>query len=230
MGSEMCIRDRKTPDDRIAIEGFYDDVRPATEADFRVLRDFPYDEEAKKKALGVKAFVRGATGEALKRQIYLEPSLSICGLEAGEVHNGVRSIVPYTAYARISFYLVADQNPDDLEIKLRRHLNDHGFSDVEITRSGGSNRPVRTAVDHPFCARACAAARKVYDRPMVVALTQLSGGPAAILRDQCPGLPIFGIGPAGTGAKHHAPDENLGVENYRRAVKYLIALFYSYVK
>ena len=220
----------KTPDDRIAIGGFYDDVRLATEADFQVLRDFPYEEEAQKKALGIKAFVRGATGETLKRQVYLEPSLSICGLEAGEVHNGVRGIVPHTAYARISFYLVADQNPDDLEGKLRRHLDRHGFFDVEITRRGGSNRPVRTAVDHPFRARACAAARQVYEQPMVVELTQLGGGPAAVLRDQWPDLPIFGVGPANTSGNHHAPDENLGVEDYRRAVKYLIALFYSYAK
>ena len=82
--------------EKIAIDGFYDDVFPASEADLQVLHDFPYDEAHTKKSLGLKGFVRGATGEELKRQIYLEPSLSVCGLEAGEVHNGVRGIVPHT--------------------------------------------------------------------------------------------------------------------------------------
>ncbi|MDY3868617.1 MAG: M20/M25/M40 family metallo-hydrolase [Pyramidobacter sp.] len=218
----------KTPDERIAIEGFYDDVCPATEADLQVLRDFPYAEEAQKKSLGIASYLRGATGEALKRQVYLEPSLSICGLEAGETHNGVRGIVPHTAYARISFYLVADQNPAELESKLRRHLDAHGFSDVEITRRGGSSRPVRTSPDHPFCARARAAAQSVYEQPMVIELTQLGGGPAGILRDALPCLPIFGVGPASVSGNHHAPDENLVIEDYRRAVKYLIALMCSY--
>lgn len=216
--------------EKIAIDGFYDDVLPASKADLQVLHDFPYDEAHTKKSLGLKGFVRGATGEELKRQIYLEPSLSVCGLEAGEVHNGVRGIVPHTAYARLGFYLVANQDPADIEAKLRTHLRRQGFDDVEVTRCGGASRPVRTRPDHPFCARAVTAAKNVYAQPMAVELTQLGAGPAAVFRNAWPDLPIFGIGPANTGSNHHAPDENLGLEDYKNSIKYLIELCYSYVR
>lgn len=220
----------KGPDERIAIDGFYDRVIPATESDREVLRNFPYDERALKETMGFTSYLTDATGEELKRRIYMEPSLSVCGLEAGEVHNGVRGIVPHKAYARISFYLVADQDPSELEGLLRRHLDTHGFSDVEVRQSGVFNRPVRTPVDIPFRTRACNAAEGVFKRPMVVELTQLGGGPAGAFRDVWPQIPIVGFGPANTDGNHHAPDENLRLEDYKNAVKYLAALFYSYVK
>ncbi len=61
----------------------------------------------------------------------MEPSMSVCGLEAGELYNGARGIVPHKAYARIGFYLVANQSPDKVEEQLREHLKKHGFGDVK---------------------------------------------------------------------------------------------------
>lgn len=218
----------KGPDERVAIEGFYDDVLPATQADLDVLHVFPYDEQAFKKKIGFSAYLNNATGDALKRQIYMEPSLSVCGLEAGEVHNGVRGIVPHTAYARISFYLVANQDPMKLAGMLRRHFDKHGFPDVEVVQQGGFDRPIRTPADTPFRKRACDVAATVFDRPMVVELTQLGAGPASMLRDVWPELPVVGFGPANTTGNHHAPDENLRLRDYKNAIKYIIALFHSY--
>ncbi|MBR0108714.1 MAG: M20/M25/M40 family metallo-hydrolase [Pyramidobacter sp.] len=222
------LKDAQT--ERVTIDGFYDDVLPVTEADRQVLRDFPSDEARMKEALQLKSFVRGATGEQLKQQMYMEPSFSVCALEAGEPHNGVRGIVPHTAYARISFYLVANQDPDDIEKKLRAHLQSRGFGDVEVTRCGGESRPVRTPPDHPFRFRACEAASRVYDKPMVIELTQMGAGPASVLADAWPELPIFGMGPANTTANHHAPEENMKIEHYKNAIKCLIELCYSYTE
>lgn len=218
----------KDDDGRITIDGFYDSICPTTQEDLQVLRDFPYEEELQKKRLGISQFLRGSTGEKLKQQIYLEPSLSICAIEAGEPHKGVRGIVPHKASARLSFYLVANQKPAEVEALLRTHLRQHGYADIEVERRGSSNTPVRTPVNIPFRRRACEAAKKVYAQPMVVELTQLGGGPAGVFREAWPELPIVGFGPANTTPNHHAPEENMNVEDYRKAIKYLIALFYSY--
>ena len=219
----------KGTDEKIRIPGFYDSVIPPTKSDYQVLRDFPYDEESQKQKLGIKQFVLDKTGQELKERIYLEPSISICGLEAGDVHNGVRGIVPHSAYARISFYLVADQEPEEIERLLRDYLDSCGFDDIEIKAGGtASNRPVRTPVDHPVRKRVCDAAAKVYEKPMVVELTQLGSGPACILRDVWPKLPIIGIGPGNTSSNHHAPNENLKLVDYKEAVKHMIAFLFSY--
>lgn len=220
------MKDAET--DLVTIDGFYDNVLPVTDADRAVLHDFPFDEAAMRRALALKSFVRGATGDQLKQQMYMEPSFSVCAVEAGEPQSGVRGIVPHTAWARINFYLVANQDPDDIERKLRAHLISRGFGDVEATRLGGESRPVRISSDHPFRYRACEVASRVYDQPMVIELTQMGAGPASILADACPSMPIFGIGPANTTANHHAPDENMRITDYKNAIKYLIELCYSY--
>ncbi|MGN0837893.1 MAG: M20/M25/M40 family metallo-hydrolase [Pyramidobacter sp.] len=213
---------------RSLIDGFYDDVLPETDADKQVLENFPYDEERMKKKLGIKSYLRGASGLRLKEQMYMEPSLSVCAIEAGEAHHGVRGIVPHKAYARLSIYLSANQEPDDIERKLRAHLFKHGFSDIEVSRCPGGDAPVRTNPDHPF--RYCAerAAREIFTAPMVVELTQLGAGPAGVFRKAWPELPIFGIGPANPAGNHHSPDENIVIEDYKKCVKYMIVLCYSY--
>lgn len=216
--------------ERVTIDGFYDNVLPVTDADREVLRNFPSDEARMKTSLELKSFVRNATGEQLKQQMYMEPSFSVCAIEAGEPHNGVRGIVPHTAYARVSFYLIANQNPNDIENKLSAQLVKNGFADVEVTRCGGESRPVRTRPDHPFRYRACEAASHVYDKPMVIELTQMGAGPASVVADACPGIPIFGMGPANTTANHHAPAENMKIEHYKNAIRCLIELCYSYAK
>ena len=90
----------------------YDDVRPVTRADEVILEAFPYDEESLKQQMGLSELLRGTRGLDLKKQLYMEPSISVCGLEAGQMYRGARGIVPCEASARVSFYLVADQSPE----------------------------------------------------------------------------------------------------------------------
>lgn len=217
----------KGPDERIAIEGFYDDVLPLTKREIEILKAFPYEEEAVKEKLELKEFLLGATGEELKRRIYLEPTLSICGLEAGELYNGPRGIVPHTAWARISFYLSANQNPEKIHKQLRSHLDRHGFSDIEVEYLGGSHA-VKTATDLPVTKQLEKAAEAAYEKKMVIELTQLGAGPAIAFRRAWEDLPIIGIGPGNTGSNHHAPDENLKVDDYIRAIKHMIAFLYEF--
>lgn len=216
----------KGRDERIAIEGFYDDVVEATPADLEALHRFPYEEDALKQRMGFDHYLLNATGDELKRRIYLEPALSVCGLEAGELYNGPRGIVPHKATARITFYLVANQDPERVHRLLRAHLDRNGFSDVQVTFKGGSGA-ARTPVDMPFTKRLFAAAEQVYHKPMVLELTQLGAGPASCFREPWPELPIVSVGTANGGSNHHAPDENIRVEDYRKAVKYMIALLYA---
>lgn len=218
----------KDKDERILIDGFNDRVAQATESDLAILEEFPYEEEAQKRTLGIAGFLAGATGAELKRRIYMEPSISICGLDAGDVHAGVRGIVPATAYARLSFYLVADQDPREIGDLLRAHLVRHGFGDIEVRATGNANSPVRTPVDIPFRARLAEAAGKVYGMPMVTELSQLGAGPAIAFRRAWPDLPVVGFGPGNTGGNHHAPNENLRIEDYFLAVKHVAALLLSY--
>ena len=112
----------KSADERITIEGFYDDVLPVTKKDEEILNAFPYNEKEPVGKTGTDLIPAGKQWAGTEKQIYMEPSMSVCGLEAGELYNGARGIVPHKAYARIGFYLVANQSPDKVEEQLREHL------------------------------------------------------------------------------------------------------------
>ena len=88
--------------------------------------------------------------------------------------------------------------------------------------------PVRTPVDIPLKEALTRAAALVYEKPLVIELAQLGGGPAGLFREAWPDIPIAGIGPANTGSSHHAPNENITLEHYKNAVKMVIALLFTY--
>ena len=144
------------------------------------------------------------------------------------MYNGVRGVVPHTAHAHVSVYLVGGQDPENIQRALRNYLDKKGFSDIEIVRETPVYRAVRTPVDVPVRINFEWAAAQVSDKPLFIMPTHTGAGPAEILRRGCPDIPIIGIGPANTNPNHHAPNENLRLSDYKRAIKMIIALLYSF--
>ncbi len=67
----------KSADERITIEGFYDDVLPVTKKDEEILNAFPYNEKSQLEKLGLTSFLRGSSGLELKsRSIWSHPCQS----------------------------------------------------------------------------------------------------------------------------------------------------------
>ena len=210
----------KNEQEEILIDGFYDDVAPVTEADRNILEAFPYEEEAVKERYGIDHFLLNKTG-------YEQPSLTICGIDAGESAHGFRGIVPSRARARLSCRLMMNQRAEDVAALIEKHLKTHGFEDISVEIDGCVS-PVRTPADIPLKEALTRAAALVYEKPLVIELAQLGGGPAGLFREAWPDIPIAGIGPANTGSSHHAPNENITLEHYKNAVKMVIALLFTY--
>jgi acetylornithine deacetylase/succinyl-diaminopimelate desuccinylase-like protein len=127
----------KDRDEKVLIEGFYNDVRARTDEERRLLKAFPWDDKAARRDLAVKEFLGGVAGiEALEKLLF-EPTCTLCGFSAGYTGLGPKSILPHEAIAKIEFRLVADQDPDDIFHKLKIHLRDRGFAHLEVTKLGG---------------------------------------------------------------------------------------------
>lgn len=210
----------------IAIENIYDHVRWPEGKEAEILNRLPYDTEKEKKSLGLERYLTGIKEDDVKRKIYTEPSLCLCGLDAGGLFQKTRGIIPNLARAVICFELVADLTPDYIEKQLRKHFENHGFGDIAI-ESWGKNVPVKTPVDIPFTENLKEASRMVCGKELVIEPIQLGPGPAYLFRDVWPDLPIVGIGPGNHGSNHHSANENLLTEDYKKAVKQCIALLYT---
>jgi acetylornithine deacetylase/succinyl-diaminopimelate desuccinylase-like protein len=219
----------RSPDGRVLIDGFYDDAVAPTEADLEMLDRVPFEEEAERKRLGVDEFVAGATGKELLRRYFFEPTCNIAGIVAGfTVPGASKTVLPKEAMAKLDFRLVPDQVPDDIVDKLRKHLDSHGFGDIQINRFSNEH-PVRSSMDS-LIARAAVEATSVFDAEPSLQPMMIGTGPmfpiAATL-----GIPT--VSPAGVcrpDSNIHAPNENVRIDDFLKIIEYTVAWLASFGK
>ena len=213
----------RSPDGKVLIDGFYDDVVPPDETDEAILRALPFEEDAERERLGVESFVGGDTGVDLLRRYYFEPTCNIAGIVAGfTVPGASKTVLPKEAMAKLDMRLVPDQDPDDVVAKLRRHLDARGFDDIEINRFSNEH-PVRSPSDSLIGRAVLAGAREVYPEAPAVSPMMIGTGPmypvASVL-----GIPT--VSPAGVcrpESNIHAPNENVRVDDFLRTIEYTVA-------
>lgn len=210
----------KGSDERILIPGFYDEVRPPSARDRELLKALPDTAAEYKSRYGVKNFIKGLTGgEQLRIEEVFTPTCTICGLTSGYQGPGSKTVLPARAYAKVDFRLVPDQDPDDILQKLRIHLHEKGFADVNVTDLGG-DRPARTDPDDPFVQLVARTAEDVYGMPMqLVPLVGGSGPSYPFVHDL--GLPVATAGISHPDSRAHAPNENIRIDLYLKHARHM---------
>lgn len=202
----------KSENGEITVDGLMDHVRPPSAADLAILEALPFDEAGWKQIHGIDGFVGGATGTALKRKYFLEPTCTICGLSSGYQGEGSKTVLPAVASAKVDFRLVPDLTPELVRSLLRAHLDVRGFTDIGITPHHGE-RPSRWPSDTEVAKAAIAANRAAYGTEPVVYPLMAGSGPMAQVCDQL-GIPAVGFGCGNAGSANHAPNENIAIVDY----------------
>jgi acetylornithine deacetylase/succinyl-diaminopimelate desuccinylase-like protein len=217
------IRD---PAGRILIGGFHDAVRePTPEQQKAVADQSPTADAQLREAYGVREFVDGAEGEVLRERLTFAPTANIAGIHTGYGGPGVKTVLPARASAWLDFRLVPDQRPDDVLRLLRSHLDDHGFSDVVITRLAAAD-PAVTPLDDPFVARAVAVAERLSGEAASIAPIIAGSLPFVASFERHVGVP--GLSAPDNAVYHgcaaHAPNEHIRLEDLAPAIRYTVAL------
>jgi acetylornithine deacetylase/succinyl-diaminopimelate desuccinylase-like protein len=207
----------KDRNERIQIPGWYDDVREPTDAELELLRNLPRSDESLKSAFGLKAFLKNVDGVAMLRQQLFEPTCTIAGIGSGYQGPGSKTVLPAEAMAKIDFRIVPDQEPDDLVAKLRKHLTDQGFDDIEVIQHNGS-RAARVDPNSEFVQTVIESAREVYGKEPVVAPTSGGSGPMDPFV-RLLGVPISNVGIGYSNTLVHSPNENMRISDFVKGVK-----------
>jgi acetylornithine deacetylase/succinyl-diaminopimelate desuccinylase-like protein len=106
---------------RIAIPGFYDDVREwSTEERRYMARTGPSDDKILRDAHVEEAW--GETGFNLYERTTIRPALIFNGIAGGHHGPGVKGVIPRRATAKLSFRLVPDQDPARVAQLFREHI------------------------------------------------------------------------------------------------------------
>ncbi len=217
----------RSPDGKVLIDGFYDDVQQPTEADLKMLEELPFEEEEERKRLGVDSFVGGVTGTELLRRYYFEPTCNIAGIVAGfTVPGASKTVLPKEAMAKLDLRLVPNQAPDDVVAKLRKHLDDRGFSDIQINRFSNEH-PVRSSADSLIARAALQAATETFEERPAISPMMIGTGPMYPVAHSL-GIPT--VSPAGVhrpDSNIHAPNENCRVDDFLKIVAYTVAWLHA---
>lgn len=96
-------------DGRIRVPGFYDDVEEIGDDERAMLAAIPFDEEAYKQNIGVRA-LRGERGYSTLERNACRPAFDVCGLIAGYTGHGAKTVLPARAVAKVSCRLVPHQD------------------------------------------------------------------------------------------------------------------------
>ena len=205
--------------ERVLISGFYDDVRPPNQMELKAVQAMPSEEEALKKSLDLKGFVNDVQGVEHRKRHILEPTCTICGLVSGYIGAGSKTILPATATAKIDFRLVPDQRAQDVLEKLKAHLKDRGFDDIQVRYLGGED-PARTPMDAPWVKLVQDAARKVYGQEPVLVPNMAGSGPMHLFTDDLK-LSVASAGIDYPDNHIHAPNENIRLSDFEKGVLHL---------
>ena len=215
----------KGPDERIRIPGFYDTAAPPTESDLRLLDAMPSNEQHTREIYGVREFVSGHTGDAYKRAVY-NPTANVAGFSSGWQGKGSKTVTPAEATAKMDFRLVPGQDPQDVLARLRAHLDEQGFGDVEVTYLGGE-RAGTTPPEESLVQLTVRTAEEVYGKPAVVKPLIGGSGPMHAFREYL-GTPIVTLGCGDPESRAHSPNESIAIESFTRATGHMAHLLLAY--
>jgi acetylornithine deacetylase/succinyl-diaminopimelate desuccinylase-like protein len=212
-------------DGQVAVEGFYDAVRTLSTDETEEWSKLPFDEEELRLEIGAKKLIGGNAYTVFER-LWARPTLDVHGVWGGFQGDGIKTVIPREARAKLSCRLVADQEPELLLELLRAHLERHcpteASLELEWTLAGAC--PMTMSRDNPLAAVARDALEVGYDREALFFRSGWSVPVAALVKDRL-GVDsiLLGFGLPTDGA--HAPNEHFDIESLDRGIRTMVEFF-----
>jgi acetylornithine deacetylase/succinyl-diaminopimelate desuccinylase-like protein len=194
-------------DGRVTLPGFYDRVLPLTTAERELFARLPYEEKLWLADAGHSQVASGEAGFTTLERIWARPTAEVNGMWGGHTGPGGKTIVPASAHAKVSFRLVADQEPAEVADGLRVHVAAHTPPGIraELGFEGPGVRPCFSPIDSP----AVRAGKRAMERAFgtEVLFTREGGsGPEADLAAIL-GAPLVFVAVGLDSDRIHAPNE-----------------------
>lgn len=224
----QALNTLKNEKDEILIEGFYDTIREPNTGDMEYLENMLYEEDVMKKSMGIKSFINNLTGIELKKKFLYEPTCNICGIESGYTGEGSKTVLPSFAKVKMDLRLVYNQKPDEIVALLRKHLDNHGFSDIEIIYESGKN-PYWTDGNSLIARTVIQNVERVYKMPPVI-YRNIAGTTSISDLCQDTNIPAVLYGVYNDESQIHAPNENIYVKDYIDGIKLTATVINEFAK
>ena len=131
-----------------AIPGYTDKVRPVSASEKAMIAEAAkrLNEQVAMQQLGVTHWIHDVDWQQALEMLVANPTVNIEGLVGGYTGPGGKTILPHKAVAKMDLRLVPDMTAADTLAKLKTHLANKGYGDIEVNMTGGYD-PTSTSPD-----------------------------------------------------------------------------------
>jgi acetylornithine deacetylase/succinyl-diaminopimelate desuccinylase-like protein len=194
----------------ILVPGYYDGIVPPNDEESMLINAGleNRNEQQLLDILAVDHWIDYKTGEDAVIEFLYQPTLNIDGIWGGYTGEGVKTILPHQASAKVDSRLPPGLDPDEALNKIRAFLDAQGFDDIEMRKLSGYPA-AQTSVEAPAVQAAISVFAKYASAINVQ--PRIAGSAPFYQFTERLGLPLVPTGMGfGTGA--HAPNEIMLIE------------------
>ena len=209
---------------RIAIKGFYSDVRDWGKSARAAMKKLPFKDKTMLAEIGAPA-LGGEKGYTTLEKLWMRPTCEVNGLLSGYTGEGAKTVLPAKAMAKVSCRLVPDQSPEKIQKLMAAHVKKVAPKGVTVTVEhlhGG--RPWRNEPKGKFFEAAREALKEAWGKEPVVTG---EGGSIPVVGDfeRILKAPVLLIGFGLPGENAHAPNEWISVENFEKGMMAMAGMY-----
>jgi acetylornithine deacetylase/succinyl-diaminopimelate desuccinylase-like protein len=206
-------------DGQVTVEGFYDTVRPLSDEERDQFARVPFEESEYLREIGVTSLF-GEAGFTTYERAWARPTLEINGIYGGYQGEGLKTVLPSRAHAKISCRLVPDQDPSQVGELVLAHIKKVTPPGVKVTatKSESAAVPYQVPADHRGLRIAASVLRDVYGKaPYQTRMGGTIPANALFLKHLQAYTIIFAFGLQDE--RQHSPNEFFRLSSYDRGQK-----------
>jgi acetylornithine deacetylase/succinyl-diaminopimelate desuccinylase-like protein len=195
---------------RVTLPRFYDQVLPLSEEERELLARLPFDENRWLAEAGDSRAASGEAGFSTLERIWARPTAEVNGMWGGHIGPGRKTIIPRAAHAKVSFRLVADQDPADVGAAFAEYVRARTPDGITATVAvAPAVRPCRSPITSPAVRAGRRAMQRAFGREVL--FTKEGGsGPEADLADIL-AAPLVFVAVGLDSDQIHAPNEKTDI-------------------
>lgn len=219
----------RNSDGSVAIDGFYEDVAELPENIKGMWSTLDFDGSAFLADVGLSGSA-GEDGRTVMEQIISRPTCEINGMSGGYTGEGFKTVIPAEARSKISFRLVANQDPDEIRNAFRKHVQERIPADCRVEfRSHGAGPAISVPTDGALITRACQALKEEWGKEAVIGG---SGGSIPVVGEfkRILDMETLLIGFARNSDNIHSPNEKYDLESFRKGIRSWVRILSAFAE
>jgi acetylornithine deacetylase/succinyl-diaminopimelate desuccinylase-like protein len=210
-GTEIARLVAKLHDEqgRVQVPGYYDDVLELTDEERALFAQVPDDDDDFLKVAQSRA-LQGEQGYSTLERIGARPTAEVNGIGGGYQGDGHKTIIPSDAYVKLSFRLVADQDPVKVQQGVEKFVaaNTPDGITAHVDWEGDGVRACLVPIGTPAYNALTDAISAAFDGRPVLPTREGGSGPEAALQEVI-GAPLVFLGVGLPDDQIHAPNEKV---------------------